>query len=148
MLAAELNPHFRTCTVFVSGSATDMLIRLLRFHITFFSGNSESSHSIVVGLFIAHVLGMDCGNRAGNSLALADGDQQRRPGCRHLSLQCMQCAARVSGEHIALQFGLILVCCPSAPTPNPVPNPLLKAFVLQLHISLQLMSPGVGGCMG
>ena len=35
MLAAELNPYFRTCIVFVVLSATDMLIRFLRFHILF-----------------------------------------------------------------------------------------------------------------
>ena len=148
MLAAELNPHFRTCTVFVSGSATDMLIRLLRFHITFFSGNSESSHSIVVGLFIAHVLGMDCGNRAGNSLALADGDQQRRPGCRHLSPQCMQCTARVSGEHTALQFGFIPACCPPPPTPPHMHCLKPLCFCASLaHFSAVNDHRG-GGCMG
>ena len=61
-----------------------------------------------------------------------------------LSALCMHCAARLAAERIALQFGVIPVCSP----PRPTPNPSLMAFVLQVHICMSSITMGVGGCMG
>ena len=85
-------------------------------------------------VLIAHALGMDCGNRAGNPFGLDDGADQRRPGCRHLSQQCACCV-----QHACLQSPLLCSLMRMC-SPHPTPTALLNDFVLQLHISVKSMN--------
>ena len=85
---------------------------------------------------------MDCGNRAGNTLTLGDGAEQRRPGCRHLSQHNLH-AVRSMPLSRAHCFAVWLDSSMLPLPPNP--NASLKAFVFQLHISVQSICTVVVG---
>ena len=85
---SQISRRAFTAFVFICAfSCIYMLVRFLRSRFLFCCEMSETCYYTIAAVLIAHVLGMDCGNRAGNTFALGDGAEERRHGCRHLSQQ-------------------------------------------------------------